>query len=239
MDFTLKFQFLGVAERLLVKRFYTYGSIEGKLQVSAPNEKAIQFDCLGSLFQKYFGLQAGVQKLIPAPILFDGASFYQLFLRKAFFMPSSKRKKNRRLRSNVGSGTVRVRNRIHFKKADKRLPQITIRSNFSNTLITIADPLGQVVRTFTCGQLGFTKSKRSTYYASLQLGTRAATYLMQESELKAFVLRVRGFGFGRKAALRGFRRCLALNGLKHFIYKCFFDYSVPHNGCRVRKYKRR
>jgi ribosomal protein S11 len=99
-----------------------------------------------------------------------------------------------------------------------------------------------VIRSFSCGHLGFKKAKRSSYYASLQLGFFVGNFIKKtfligkKPPRSKFLLRVRGFGFGKKAALKGLRSRLRRR-------RCFlsliFDAGVPHNGCRVRKKKRK
>jgi ribosomal protein S11 len=123
-----------------------------------------------------------------------------------------------------------------------RYPEIIIRSNYGNSIITILNPFGKVIRSFSCGHLGFKKAKRSSYYASLQLGFFVGNFIKKtflvgkKPPRSKFLLRVRGFGFGKKAALKGLRSRLRRR-------RCFlsliFDAGVPHNGCRVRKKKRK
>ena len=148
--------------------------------------------------------------------------------------------KRKRIHSHLFSYSQGEKKRFFLSRI--RYPEVIIRSNYGNSIITILDPFGRVVRSFSCGHLGFKKAKRSSYYASLQLGffvgnfIKKTFFIGKRPPRSKFILRVRGFGFGRKAALKGLRSRLRRR-------KCFFslifDSGVPHNGCRVRKKKRK
>jgi hypothetical protein len=55
------------------------------------------------------------------------------------------------------------------KIIQKKMPSIIITSTFTNTAITLLDTNNKVLKTMSCGQVGFKKAKRSTYYAANEL----------------------------------------------------------------------
>lgn len=106
-----------------------------------------------------------------------------------------------------------------------------IKSTFNNTIITIADPQGQVVAWSSAGQVGFKGSRKSTPFAA-GVAAEAVARKVMEQGLKEVVVYVKGPGAGREAAIRS----LQAAGLEISLIKDATP--IPHNGCRPRKRRR-
>lgn len=100
-----------------------------------------------------------------------------------------------------------------------------ISATFNNTMITIADQLGNTISWSTAGAMGFRGSRKSTPYAA-QMAAEDAGRKAMEHGLKSLEVQVTGPGSGRESALRGLH-ALGLNVMS--IRDCT---PVPHNGCR-------
>nr|YP_009370725.1 ribosomal protein S11 [Eukaryota sp. BB2]AQL10431.1 ribosomal protein S11 [Eukaryota sp. BB2] len=137
--------------------------------------------------------------------------------------PKLRKKKIRRLGNNNKLGRPRV-------------PTVVVRSTYSNTLVTLLDRNLRVRQSWSCGRIGFKKAKKSTYYASNQLGVKIGKLLREDKRWAKFFLILRGIGYGKKAVLKGLRQSLRL---RTTLYGYIQDVSLPHNGCRSRKRKRR
>jgi len=97
-----------------------------------------------------------------------------------------------------------------------------IKSSFNNTIVSIADPEGNVLAWASAGNVGFKGSRKSTPFAA-QLAAEACA--------KVDVL-VRGPGSGRETAIRS----LAAVGIEVVGIKDVTP--IPHNGCRPKKRRR-
>jgi len=129
-------------------------------------------------------------------------------------------------------------NKVERKKAAgtkvrKAIPQgnIYITASYNNTVMTLADPNGNVLVWSSAGTCGFKGTRKATPYAATvtaeKLMEKAAPYGVEK--VKLFV---KGVGTGREQAIRG----LQAAGLE---LEAIFDTTpVPHNGCRKRKARR-
>ncbi|MCD6539919.1 MAG: 30S ribosomal protein S11 [Candidatus Omnitrophica bacterium] len=106
-----------------------------------------------------------------------------------------------------------------------------IKSTFNNTIITITDRQGNVLVWGSAGTSGFKGTKKSTPYAA-QITAREVAKKAKEAGLKELIVRVKGPGPGREAAIRSLQGSgLAIKSVKDVT-------PVPHNGCRPRKKRR-
>jgi small subunit ribosomal protein S11 len=71
-----------------------------------------------------------------------------------------------------------------------------IRSTFNNTIVSITDPIGNVIAWASSGQVGFKGSRKSTPYAAQQAAEAAARRAMEHGMRKVDVF-VKGPGSGR------------------------------------------
>ena len=106
-----------------------------------------------------------------------------------------------------------------------------IQSTFNNTIVTLADPEGNVIAWGSSGTAGFKGSRKGTPYAA-QLAARDAARRAMEHGLRQIEVYVKGPGSGREAAIRS----LQSSGL--YITSIRDVTPVPHNGCRPPKRRR-
>lgn len=130
--------------------------------------------------------------------------------------------------------------RVTKSKAGKRKKKITkkitlgiahIKSTFNNTIITITDQGGNVLIWGSAGTGGFKGTKKSTPYAA-QITAKELAKRAKELGLRELIVRVKGPGPGREAAIRSLQSTgLSIKSVKDVT-------PVPHNGCRPRKKRR-
>jgi small subunit ribosomal protein S11 len=120
------------------------------------------------------------------------------------------------------------------KKKEKRIVPhgiAHIKATFNNTLITIADPEGNVVSWSSAGRIGFKGSRKGTPFAAQVAGQNAA-HGARDVGMRSVEVQVTGPGGGRESAIRA----LGSSGLS---IKSIRDVTpIPHNGCRPRKRRR-
>ena len=121
-----------------------------------------------------------------------------------------------------------------FKKKEKKVVPmglVHIQATFNNTIVTIADPMGNVVAWSSAGSLGFRGSRKGTPFAAQQASLTAANKV-REFGMRVVEVRISGPGAGRESAIRA----LATAGLE---VRAIKDVTpVPHNGCRPPKKRR-
>jgi small subunit ribosomal protein S11 len=106
-----------------------------------------------------------------------------------------------------------------------------IHATFNNTMITIADPVGNVVAWSSAGQAGFKGSRKGTPFAAQVAAERAARMAIDMGMRRVSVF-VRGPGAGRESAVRAL-------GAAGFQVLAIKDVTpIPHNGCRPPKKRR-
>jgi small subunit ribosomal protein S11 len=123
--------------------------------------------------------------------------------------------------------------RAKKKKERKNIPVgvAHIKATFNNTLVTITDPVGNVVSWSSSGVQGFKGSRKGTPFAA-QLAAQDAAKKAMEHGMRNVDVYVKGPGAGREAALRA----LQASGLSINLIR---DVSpIPHNGCRPPKRRR-
>src|SRR5215831_703325 len=76
-----------------------------------------------------------------------------------------------------------------------------IHSTFNNTIITITDPVGNVVAWSSAGSVGFKGSRKGTPFAA-QLAAESAAKKAMDYGLRTVQVYVKGPGAGRESALR-------------------------------------
>ena len=123
--------------------------------------------------------------------------------------------------------------RVRKKGEKKNVPNgiAHIQATFNNTLITIADPEGNVVSWSSAGRIGFKGSRKGTPFAAQVAGQNAA-HGARDVGMRSIEVQVTGPGGGRESAIRA----LGSSGLA---IKSIRDVTpIPHNGCRPRKRRR-
>jgi small subunit ribosomal protein S11 len=106
-----------------------------------------------------------------------------------------------------------------------------IKASFNNTIISISDPVGNVIAWSSAGASGWKGSRKSTPYAA-QVAAENAARKAVDTGMKTVEVFVRGPGAGREAAIRA----LEATGLE---VTAITDVTpIPHNGCRPPKRRR-
>jgi len=120
------------------------------------------------------------------------------------------------------------------KKKEKRVVPhgvAHIQASFNNTVVSIADPEGNVLCWSSAGRIGFKGSRKGTPFAA-QVAAQSAGNLAKDLGMRTVDVQVRGPGAGRESAIRA----LAAAGVD---VKSIRDVTpIPHNGCRPRKRRR-
>jgi small subunit ribosomal protein S11 len=106
-----------------------------------------------------------------------------------------------------------------------------VQSSFNNTIVTLADPQGNVLSWGSAGATGFKGSRKSTPYAA-QITADGAARRAMEHGLRQVEVYVKGPGAGREAAIRAIQaagiQVVAITDVT----------PIPHNGCRAPKRRR-
>jgi len=131
-------------------------------------------------------------------------------------------------KSRQGAGTKKVRRK---EKKNVAHGHAHIKSTFNNTIVSICDPLGNVIAWASAGHVGFKGSRKSTPFAA-QLAAEDAAKKAQEHGMRQIVVYVKGPGSGRESALRA----LQAAGFKISLIRDVTP--IPHNGCRPPKRRR-
>src|SRR3954447_19569739 len=76
-----------------------------------------------------------------------------------------------------------------------------IKSTFNNTIVSITDPMGNVISWASAGHVGFKGSRKSTPFAA-QMTAEAAARKAQEHGMRKVDVFVKGPGSGRETAIR-------------------------------------
>jgi small subunit ribosomal protein S11 len=109
--------------------------------------------------------------------------------------------------------------------------KVFIRANYNNTIVTLADPDGNVLAWSSPGANGFKGARQATPYA----GQVSAGVVAEKATLfgiKSVDVYVRGMGYGRDQTLRG----LMSGGLE---LTSISDVTrLPHGGCRAKRQRK-
>lgn len=107
-----------------------------------------------------------------------------------------------------------------------------ISTSFNNTIVTVTDPQGNVLRWATSGSAGFKGTRKSTPFAARVAAEKVAAEAMANDGMREVDVFVKGAGPGREASLRA----IAAAGLR---VRSIVDATpIPHNGCRPPKKRR-
>src|SRR5947199_3024434 len=123
-----------------------------------------------------------------------------------------------------GRGRGRVRKHITFGQAQ-------IKTSFNNTIVSLADPEGNVIAWESAGGAGFKGSRKSTPFAAQVTADSAARKGMEQGLEKVEVY-VKGPGSGRETAIRSLQAAgLEVTSIRHLT-------PHAHNGARPRPPRR-
>ena len=107
-----------------------------------------------------------------------------------------------------------------------------IKTSFNNTIITVTDLEGNVLRWLTPGSVGFQGTRKSTPFAARVAAEKLAQDSISGDGMREVDVFVSGAGPGREAALRA----IAAAGLR--VRSIVDSTPIPHNGCRPKKKRR-
>lgn len=119
------------------------------------------------------------------------------------------------------------------RREKKNVPHgiAAVAATFNNTVVSIADPSGNVLAWSSAGRIGFKGSRKGTPFAA-QVAAQNVAQLAKEHGVRSLDVRVKGPGAGRESAIRS----LAASGMD---IKSIKDVTpIPHNGCRPPKRRR-
>ena len=142
--------------------------------------------------------------------------------------------------TSAGSGTKRgsSQNSLSNRKVrNKSKPKVTsgivhIQSGFNNTLITVSDPIGNVVAWSSAGACGFKGARKSTPFAAQTAAESAIRQSMDLYGMKKVDILLSGPGSGRETALRAIQSAgMGISVIRDVT-------PIPHNGCRPPKKRR-
>lgn len=142
-------------------------------------------------------------------------------------------KKSEKAQEKAGAGkpgaeTVVAPKKVSRKRRNVPEGRVNIHAGFNNTIVTVAEPSGNVLVWASSGASGFRGSKKSTPYAAQVAAENAIEKAKAYGLMKAHVF-VKGIGNGREQAIRG----LIAGGIE--ILSITDVTPVPHNGCRKRR----
>jgi small subunit ribosomal protein S11 len=126
------------------------------------------------------------------------------------------------------AGTKKVRRK---EKKNVAFGHAHIKSTFNNTIVSICDPMGNVIAWASSGHVGFKGSRKSTPYAA-QMVAESAARRAQEHGMRKVDVFVKGPGSGRETAIRSLQAAGLEVGTIQDVT------PVPHNGCRPPKRRR-
>ncbi len=125
-----------------------------------------------------------------------------------------------------------LKKEIHTQPSAKfKEGNVYISSTYNNTIITLADKLGNVLGWRTAGSVGFKGAKKGTSFAASKVAGAIAD-IAEKLKIKEINIFVKGVGGGRESAIRS----LAGRGLEVLSIKDVTP--IPHNGCRPKKARR-
>jgi small subunit ribosomal protein S11 len=119
------------------------------------------------------------------------------------------------------------------KREKKNVPHAVahIQASFNNTVISIADPQGNMICWASSGGQGFKGSRKGTPFAA-QTAAQTAAYAAKDHGVRSVDVRVKGPGSGRESSIRALRAAgLEIQSIKDVT-------PIPHNGCRAPKRRR-
>lgn len=114
----------------------------------------------------------------------------------------------------------------------KTIAHIHIFSSHNNTIITLTSKIGDTISWATSSSIGFKGCKKSIHYASQNAGEKIGRTALRLG-FKNVNLYIKGFGFGRDYSLRG----VFNSGIK--VLSMHDITPIPHNGCKIKKIRRK
>ncbi len=126
------------------------------------------------------------------------------------------------------------RTRRTVRRVKRNVPHghVYIHTTFNNTIITVTDVQGNVLRWSSAGTAGFKGTRKSTPFAARLAAEQVTREAMENDGMREVDVFVKGAGPGREASLRA----IAAAGLR--VRSIVDTTPIPHNGCRPPKKRR-
>nr|YP_010394364.1 ribosomal protein S11 [Phytophthora kernoviae]UXG56221.1 ribosomal protein S11 [Phytophthora kernoviae]DAZ88372.1 TPA_asm: ribosomal protein S11 [Phytophthora kernoviae]DAZ88805.1 TPA_asm: ribosomal protein S11 [Phytophthora kernoviae] len=127
----------------------------------------------------------------------------------------------------------KYKKRINLKKKNPLiLTNLHITASLKNTIISLTNTTGNLLKQWSTKSLKKTKFKKNTPY-NVQLIVYKINKFLQLKKVKKLKVFLHGTGLGRYNVLRNLKK-------KKFKVKYLLDKTTkPFNGCRLKKQKRR
>lgn len=106
-----------------------------------------------------------------------------------------------------------------------------VSASYNNTIVSVADPQGNVLAWSSAGRVGFRGPKKATPYAA-SVVVRDLVERLKPTGLREVDVIIKGVGPGREGAVRA----IQTNGVNVLSVRDLTP--VPHNGCRRPKVRR-
>ncbi len=119
------------------------------------------------------------------------------------------------------------------KKIARTIPSgiVHVKATFNNTIVSIADPSGNVIAWASAGKMNFSGSRKSSAFAAT-VAAQDAAKTAQNYGMKEVEVWLKGPGAGRESAVRGVQSAgMAITLIRDVT-------PIPHGGCRPRKRRR-
>ncbi len=116
-------------------------------------------------------------------------------------------------------------------KSAGREGKIYIFSSYNNTILTLADTMGNVLASKSAGKIGFKGTKKATPFAASKVAETIGQ-IAEKMGIRKIQVVVKGIGSGRESALRS----IANQGFEIGSIKDVTP--IPHNGCKPKKPRR-
>jgi len=120
------------------------------------------------------------------------------------------------------------------RKVRKVVPhaKVFIQASYNNTIVTVADPQGNVLSWASAGSCGFKGARKSTPYAA-QVAAEKAMEKAESYGITDIDVYIKGVGAGRDQCIRG----LVTKGTINLL-SINDNTPIPHGGCRKKKVRR-
>jgi len=137
-------------------------------------------------------------------------------------------------RSSTSTSTTGRRAKTVVRRVKRNLPRgrVYVHTTFNNTIVSVTDSEGNVVRWASAGASGFKGTRKSTPFAARVAAEKAIQDAMTNDGMREVDVFVKGAGPGREAALRA----IASTGMR--VRSIVDTTPIPHNGCRPPKKRR-
>ena len=109
---------------------------------------------------------------------------------------------------------------------------LSIKASLNNVILTYTDLLGNPIYWYSCGRIAnVKKGSRSNFFIILETIVNFGLFL-KSKRVKKISIKFNGFGLVRKTLLKGLRKTKLKVIAIHNIT------PLPHNGCRLKKFRR-